>query len=56
MRLSPETRLIIAVAYVGLTVLLFDAVASLARPAHVGAEARLSSAPVVVVGAAATPP
>ena len=52
MKLSSEARLVIAVAYVGLTVLLFNAGASLARPAHVEAEAPLSSGPVIVAKAA----
>ncbi len=52
MKLSPEARLFIAIAYVGLTVWLFDAVASLARPAQVESQAPLSSAPVIVAKAA----
>ena len=52
MKLSPEMRLAAAVVYVGLTLFLFDSVASLARSSRVEAEAPLSTAPIVVAKAA----
>jgi hypothetical protein len=39
MKLSRETRLAAALAYVGLTFFLFDSVASLARPPRIEAKA-----------------
>jgi hypothetical protein len=52
MKLSPEVRLAAALVYVGLTVFLFDSVASLARPQRVEAEAPLAKGPTVVATAA----
>lgn len=52
MKLPPEMRLAAAVVYVGLTVFLFDSVASLARPSRVEAEAPLFKEPIVVAKAA----
>jgi hypothetical protein len=54
MKLSPEMRVAAAVVYVGLTVFLFDSVASLARPPRVEAEAPLSKDSIVVAKAVVT--
>lgn len=53
MTLSPETRLAAAVVYVGLTLFLFDSVASLARPPHREAKVPVVKESIVVAKAAA---
>jgi hypothetical protein len=51
MKLSPGVRLAAAMVYVGLTVFLFDSVASLSRPSGTMAEVPGSKESVVVAKA-----
>jgi hypothetical protein len=56
MKVRTEVRLVAAVVYVGLTVFLFDTVASLARPQRAETDASLTKESVIVaVAKAATP-
>jgi hypothetical protein len=56
MKLSPEARLAAAVAYAGLTLFLFDSVASLARPTRVEAQSQHAKESIVVAKVAVPQP